>query len=466
MAEAEAGRSPELKKKLSWIALLYFAEGFPFGIVYEVLPVYFRVHGVDLKSVGLLALLRIPYTLKPTWAPLVDRFGARQHWVSAALVGMAAVILGLLLFDPSKASWGLWVLLLLFVALSATQDLAIDAYAVDVATPRDSGPINGTRAAAYRVALIASGGGLLILADKTPLGWPGSWAVTAGLLVLLAVAAFASPRVPRGVPAAGEFASDTVVEPPFSRRGLASFRLAAGLLTVLAVAVAADRGWPALWITLAVLPATALVLSLLNPATLRWAFRREMLPVVLFGLLYKVGDNSLGQMVKPFWVDRHYSPTEIGFVSVTLGSWLSALGAVAGGLYIKRRGIFRSLLWFGLGQLVSNLGYVAVAAFTLPRESIYVASLIESLTQGLGTAAFLSFLMNLCDKESAATQFAMLSATFSLSRDIAGALSGIGVETLGYTGFFLLTTLAAVPGLLLLPAIKKRIRDPEPQLAS
>jgi len=164
-------------------------------------------------------------------------------------------------------------------------------------------------------------------------------------------------------------------------------------------------------------------------------------------------------MVKPFWVDQGYSLKEIGLISVSLGTALTILGALAGGWLTNRYGIFRALLWLGLAQLVSNLGYVAVAAIDLPRESIYVASIIESFTQGLGTAAFLSFLMNLCDKEHAATQYAILSAMFALTRDVAGAFTGIGVESLGYAVFFALTTALALPALALLPLIKPRIRE-------
>jgi PAT family beta-lactamase induction signal transducer AmpG len=164
-------------------------------------------------------------------------------------------------------------------------------------------------------------------------------------------------------------------------------------------------------------------------------------------------------MVKPFWVDRGYSLTEIGSISVTLGVVLTILGALAGGWIVNRIGIFRSLLWLGLAQLASNLGYVVVAAVDLPRESIYVASVVESFTQGLGTAAFLSFLMNLCDKEHAATQYAILSAMFALTRDVAGAFTGIGVESLGYAVFFALTTALALPALALLPLIRPRIRE-------
>ena len=143
-------------------------------------------------------------------------------------------------------------------------------------------------------------------------------------------------------------------------------------------------------------------------------------------------------MVKPFWVDRGYSLKEIGLISVTLGVVLTIVGALAGGWFVKKFGIFRGLLWLGIAQALPHLGYAAVAQFTLPRESIYAASMLESFAQGLGTAAFLSFLMNLCEKEHAATQYALLSALFALTRDVVGAFSGIGVERLGYSAYFAL----------------------------
>ena len=389
------------RKVLFWIAVLYFAEGLPFGIAYDVWPVFFRVHGVSLREIGLMSLLSLPWTWKLLWAPLVDRYGSRQHWITACLFVLGATTLLIMPQDASRPSFLMWALLLLFTTASATQDIAIDAYAVDVSNPENVGSINGTRVSAARVALFVGGGGFLILADYT--GWDLLWVALAVLFFLLAVFAWLSPRVPLEV---------------------------------------AERR------------------SVLEPV-LRWLVRWQMVPVVLFVLLFKVGDSTLGRMVKPFWVDRGYSLTEIGAISVTLGVVLTIAGALVGGSIVDRFGIFKSLLWLGIAQLVSNLGYVIVAAVDLPRESIYVASMIESFTQGLGTAAFLSFLMNLCDKEHAATQYAILSALFALTRDVAGAFTGIGVESLGYAAFFALTTALALPALALLPLIRPRIREGE-----
>jgi len=387
------------RRVLFWISVLYFAEGLPFGIAYDVWPVFFRVHGVSLREIGLMSLLSLPWTWKLVWAPLVDRFGSRQHWITACLFVLGATTVAILPQDASDPSYLMWGLLLLFTTASATQDIAIDAYAVDVSTPQTVGSINGTRVSAARVAYLIGGGGFLVLADFA--GWDLLWVALAAVFFALAAAAWLSPRV----------TLDSTV-----RR------------------------------------------HAIRPV-LEWLLRWRMVPVLLFVLLFKVGDSTLGRMVKPFWVDRGYSLTEIGTISVTLGTVLTILGALAGGWLVNRIGIFRSLLWLGLGQLVSNIGYVVVAAVDLPRESIYVASVIESFTQGLGTAAFLSFLMNLCDKEHAATQYAILSALFALTRDVAGAFTGIGVESLGYAVFFAITTALALPALALLPWIKPRIRE-------
>jgi len=159
----------DLRRKLSWVALLYFAEGFPYGLVADNLPVYFRAHGVSLTDIGLLTLLGLPWTLKVFWSPLVDRFGERRHWIAAALLVMAGLLALLPLLDPAQPSFWLWLLLLAFTTASATQDIAIDAYTIGLLVPGEEGVANGVRVSAYRAALIAGGGGLVILAGT--IGW-------------------------------------------------------------------------------------------------------------------------------------------------------------------------------------------------------------------------------------------------------------------------------------------------------
>ena len=173
----------------------------------------------------------------------------------------------------------------------------------------------------------------------------------------------------------------------------------------------------------------------------------------------------MGPMVKPFWVDRGLRPEEIALISTTLGVAMSVAGALLGGVLTSRWGIWTALWVLGLIQAGSNLGYAAVAWADAGRPAIYAASVTESFGAGLGTAAFLSFLMHVCDKEQAATQYALLSALFNLSGSLAGAFSGIGVQYLGYGAYFALTFAMALPAYALMPRLRGWIRTgPRPQL--
>ncbi|MEO7795990.1 MAG: MFS transporter [Thermoanaerobaculia bacterium] len=390
-------------RKLAWIAMLYAAQGLPYGVVHKIWPVYFRAHGVSLKEIGLMSLLALPWSWKPLWAPLVDRFGPRRAWIVPCLGALAAISFIMPMLPAEKVGPLLTVFLLVFTLASATQDIAIDAWAVDAATDKDLGWMNGVRASAFRVAVIATGGLALLVADRS--GWPAAWAVVGVLFAVLAVAALFLKDGERALSASGEKRS--------ARDLVRSF--------------------------------------------LAWLLRKEMLPVVLFALLFKLGDQAIARMTETFWVDRGMKLTEIALVANTLGLVLTIAGALLGGLWISRIGLFRGLLWIGLLQLASNLVYAAVAGFDLPRSSIFFASAFENFTQGLGTAALLSFLTACCRKENAATEYALLSALFAFSREIAGAASGFGAERMGYAGFFAFTALLAIPALGLLPWLKPQI---------
>ena len=408
-----------LRRKLAWIALLYFAEGLPFGLIKEVLPVYFKVSGVSLTEIGLASLLGLPWTLKVVWSPLVDRFGERRQWITACLIALALFASLTPFFDAGTPTAGLWAVLLAITVASATQDVAIDAYTIGLVDPGEEGDANGVRVSAYRVALIASGGGLVLLAPL--IGWTAAFLIAAALFVGLAFATYGAPRV--------------VVPVEERRRWLAPMR--------------------------------------------RWLLRPGAWAVFLFVLGYKLGDAAIGPMIKPFWIDRGLSVAEIGLVSTTFGVLATIAGALIGGRLTSRWGIFKALLILGLAQALSNLGYATVAwlnppqptaivgslgdmlaALTEPgRALVYAASMIESFAGGLGSAAFLAFLMHVCEKEHAAVQYAALSAVFALSRDVAGAISGWATTRLGYTSYFVLTFLLAFPALALLPIVRTWIHD-------
>jgi PAT family beta-lactamase induction signal transducer AmpG len=176
---------------------------------------------------------------------------------------------------------------------------------------------------------------------------------------------------------------------------------------------------------------------------------------MLFVLTFKLGDMALGPMVRPFWVDQHFTPVQIGAVPGTLGVVTTILGALLGGGLTARWGIFRALWTLGIAQAASNLVYAAAAALPPSTPLMYTASIVESFCGGLGTAPFLAFLMSICDKAHAATQYALLSALFGLTRVVAGALSGWATERVGYAAYFAVTFFLAWPALILLPWVRR-----------
>ena len=390
------------RRKLWWVGLLYFAEGLPFGFVVDNFPVYFRVHGVSLIDIGFMSLLTAPWSAKFLWSPLVDQLGQRRHWIAGALLVMAAALVALPTLPPAPVAGMLLVLLLLFTTAAATQDIAIDAYTIELLEPGEEGVANGVRVSAYRAALIAGGGVLVALAAW--LGWSGAFWIGAGFFVLLGLVVMQLPATDHRPQPPGEWARE----------------LAA------------------------------------------WLARPGSIGLFLFVFLYKLGERALGPMVKPFWVDRGLSLGEIALVSTTFGVAASIAGSMVGGLYTSRRGIFHGLWVLGLIQAGSHFGYATTAWLGLGRWAIYASSLLESFCAGLGTAAFLSFLMNVCDKRQAATQYALLSAMFNLSGTLVGGFSGLGATRMGYGSYFAFTSLLALPAYLMLPWIKGRIVERAP----
>jgi PAT family beta-lactamase induction signal transducer AmpG len=392
---------PESRRKLGLVALLYFIQGAPVAILWEALPVYLRLQGISLRAIGGLRLLELPYSLKFFWSPLVHRYGDRRLWVCGCMLGVALAVGLLPLVDAAHPGLLLLGLLLALTTLSATQDVAIDSYTVGLVTREEEGAANGVRASAYRVALVAIGGGTVLLASVFP--WGALYFCAAIVFALLGFSVLLSPRL--DLPAAAR------------SQWLAGF-----------------TDWIGTW---------------------------SAVPLVLFVLTYKLGEFAIGPMVKPFWVDQGRSVFEIGLVPTTFGIVLSVAGSLAGGGFISRYGTFRGIWALGLLQAVSNLGYALVAWGELGRAGLYSASVIESFTGGLGTAAFLAFLMNVCDKEHATVQYAFLSSVFSLAGRLVGGISGIGAERLGYGNYFALTFLISLPAFVMLPWIKNWIHEPE-----
>lgn len=377
------------------IGALYFAEGLPYGVFSELLPLYMRKQGVPLAEIGLLGTIGLAWTLKFLWAPLVDGLGTYAMWVRGALVAIAAALLAIG-FGGAAGSTIFWIAAAVLAFSSATQDVAIDAIAVAKSTPANVGLVNSTRIATYRAAIIAAGGGLAAIAGSW--GWRAAFSAGAALAIacLVSTVTLRHDRAPRA--------------------------------------------------TLSPLPAVR-----------RWLARPDMATILAVALLYKLGDSTLAHMIKPFWVDSGYGVAEIGTATTVIGIGCTIIGAIAGGIWVGRRGLGRSLIELGSVQLASNAAYAIAAATGAGRPAMYTASVVENLAGGMGTAAFLSFLMTACDREDAATQFALLTALMGFSRSLAGTVSGLLAQSLGFVAFFWLTMALGVPGLV--AAVRARARD-------
>lgn len=380
---------------LGWIAVLAFASGFPFGLVNEALPVFLRASGASLVDIGLITAATFPWTFKFLWAPLVDRWGSRRQWIAGALAALALLIPLLARSNAAAPGNRFFLLVLLVVTLSATQDVAIDAFTIQ-ATPRQSlGVANSVRIAAYRVAMLISGGAIIWLAGQR--GWPIAFvAATIVTLVLAGSAWF--------IPGTGE--------------------------------VRASKDEP-IWQPLRALTA--------RPG-IGWVFA--------FALLFKLGDAAMDPMTRPFWVDQGFSLQQIGALLTTGRMIATVSGAVLGGILTTRLGIFTALWSLGLLQAVSNLGYWLAATLPPSKALLFGAALFENFSGGMGTAAFVAYLMSVCEHRFAATQYALLSALPALTRALIGPVAGSLTERMGYARFFFLTFLLALPGFALLPKIR------------
>ena len=394
----EPAFSSPLKTRLGWIAALAFASGFPFGLVNETIPIYLRTHGVGLVEIGQLNKLSLPWSIKWLWAPLVDRHGTRRQWIAGCLAGLAALTFAVGTLQTGRLGTEFWIILVLIVLLSATQDVAIDAYTIQSTTTRELGVANSVRITLYRVGMLTAGGLLVWLAGR--IGWSESFSVGAVLLAALALCAFLLPAVDRG---AGR--------PPNLLEPLKELLSRPGIATVIA-----------------------------------------------FALIFKLDIAALEPMMRPFWVDRGLSLAEIGAVIASGRLIATILGATAGGLFTTRYGIFTALWVLGLIQAFSALVYWATAAFATPNSVVVVAAYFESFAAGLGTSAYLAFLMSICERRYAATQFAVLSALLAVTRGVAGEYSGGLAERFGYANYFLVTFFLGLPAFLLIPRLRQASR--------
>jgi PAT family beta-lactamase induction signal transducer AmpG len=413
----EGAVSGLLRAMSSWrtaaVALLSFASGLPLGLVWYAIPDWMRDIGVDIRIVGLFSLAQVPWAFKVLWSPLMDRFvppfwGRRRGWM--ALMQLVLAILSLLLAgvgDHPEAIWVVGAIALAIALASASQDVAYDAYAVDVLRKDEQGPASGARLAFYRAAMLVSGGVSITLAGR----W--GWAAVNALLGIVYLAMIAltwlSPE------------PEHETETPKTLRE-AVFYPFIGFLS-----------------------------------------RHRALEILAFVFLYKFADQLAQALTRPFLIDMGYDSNQRGVARSPIGMVATIAGGLIGGVTTTLAGLGHSLWIFGLLQIFSNVGYFLLAGLAAPSIPLmYGATGFELFTSGLGTGAFSVLLLRMTQRRFSATQYALFSSLFALPRLLAGPISGFVVDAIGWRPFFLSTLVMGIPGLLMLARfVPPGVKEPE-----
>ena len=399
-----------LDKRVLALFVLGFASGLPLLLVYSTLSLWLRQEGASLTDIGWFSLAGIAYGLKFAWAPLVDHLrlplftawlGQRRGWLLFSQLIVAATIVALGATDPAGGltATAFWAVALAFA--SATQDIVADALRIEMLDDDEQGGGAANFVNGYRIGTLAAGAGALIVADLY--GWFWAYAamsalMTAGMAVPLSVAEPARPETPSApAPGLGERFRGAVVEP---------FR--------------------------------------------EFATRDHWLATLAFVTVYKYGDALLGAMANPFYADLGFTGTEIAVVTKGWGLAMSLLGAMLGGALTFRYGVLKALLATGIGQLLGNLAFAALAAAGPSIAMLSFAIAVENLTGAMATAAFVAYLSGLCSLRFTATQYALLTSLTAQARTVFAAGGGWLADQLGWMMYFLSTIAAAAPGRWLL----------------
>jgi PAT family beta-lactamase induction signal transducer AmpG len=394
-----------LSGRMAVAALMGFVSGLPLLLTGSVLQAWMTQEGVDLSTIGLFALVGLPYTLKFAWAPLFDRYaplalGRRRGWLLLVQLALVGALAQLASSSPAASPAGVAVAALLVTFFSASQDIVIDAYRRESLADDEQGLGASLYVNGYRVGMLLASGGGLILADH--------WSFASVYLFMAACMGL----------------------------GVAT--------TLLAPESGAAAG---------------------RPGTLREAvvepfvdyFRRpDAVAILAFILLYKIGDAMAAHMTTPFYLDLGFSKTEIGAVVKLFGFWATVLGGLAGGVLILRLGVVRALWGFGILQALSTAAFAALAAIGHDLVALAVVIAFENLSSGLGTSAYVAFMALLTNRRFTATQYALLSSLMGVPRVLAAAPTGWLADQLGWGLFFLACALAALPGLWGLARLQRR----------
>lgn len=405
-------------RRVLLILLLGFSSGLPYLLTFTTLSAWLATDGVKRAAIGAFALVATPYSLKFLWSPLMDRlkpplpFGRRRGWGITIQALLVVALLGLASCDPKRNLMAMAALALTVAFLSATQDIVIDAFRVEYLPLDLQGPGAGTVETGYRVGMLVSGAGCLVIAASA--GWFAAYATMAVLQAACMLVFLFSPE-----PAASAEA---------------------------ARARAAEQGSMREWFFKAVV------------APFTDFMKRPLWPVILlFAFDYKLGEGMAAIMSTPLYINSlHFTLDELAVVSKFFGFFAVILGALIGGVVTVRFGILKSLLICGILQVVGNFFYVlqAVGGHRLSYLAIGVAA--EQLTSAMAGAALVAYLSSLCSPEFTATQYALLSSLTFLGAKVFGAFSGILADAVGWVPFFVIASLASVPALFLLVWLMRR----------
>jgi PAT family beta-lactamase induction signal transducer AmpG len=382
---------------------LGFGSGLPYLLTGGTLTIWMSTAGIDLKTIGIFSLVGLPYNFKFLWAPLLDRFrlpflGRRRGWIllTQLLLLVAIGVMGSL--DPRSGSTYLAAMAVAVAFFSASQDIVGDAYRADILEGEgELGVGAGVFVTGYRVALIVSGAGALMLSEW--LHWWAIYMIMAGLMLVGMIGTVIAPELrPEKTPGAPVSLREAVIEP------------------------------------------------------LREFFNRDSaMAIMLIIAFFKVGESLLGHMSGPFLErELHFTPLEIGAVSKAFGLSATITGGLLGGGLVVKLGIRWSLIIFGVMQATTNLFYVALAVVGKSYSLLVAAVAVDNFCGGLATTAFVAFLMSLCNKRFTATQYALFTSLSSIIGRLLAAPSGWLVEEIGWSLYFGLTILFAIPALVLL----------------
>jgi PAT family beta-lactamase induction signal transducer AmpG len=411
------------------ILFLGFSSGLPLALTFGTLSIWLVEEGVSKTTIGLFALVGSPYTFKFLWSPLIDRmrlpyftkrFGQRRGWTFFIQLALMAAIFALGTVDPSATPLLTAFLALLVVFCSASQDIVIDAYRVEILAEHQYGAGAAMIVLGYRIGMLVSGAGALYLSSYY--GWSVTYAVMAGLMCVGIITILLNPEPER-------LASEESVRLE---------KQVAGYL--------ADR--PHLR------GRTAQILAWLYTSAVgpfaEFMGRRGWLFVLLFILLYKFGDALAGVMSNPFFMELGFTKIEIANVSKAFGLAATIVGGLLGGMMVSRLGIIKSLFVCGILQMVSNLVFVLQAMAGHDLSMLVVTIGIENFSGGMGTAAFVAYLSSLCNVAYTATQYALLSSFMAFGRTLLSSSGGWLADNMDWVSFFIVTTAGALPGLILL----------------